>query len=88
MGGGDAKLFSVLALYIHTPELLLTFVIVMTLVGVVYGLVMLTNYKYAIIHTFDKIGVELPVGLVGTKRVPMGIAFAVAGIGVIAPTLL
>jgi prepilin peptidase CpaA len=78
MGGGDAKLLTVASLWFgFTPSLATFLVLVAYAGGGVTLLFLLLRVRADLVMS---IGIPLPVSIVGTKKIPYGIAIAIGGL--------
>ncbi|TDX77766.1 prepilin peptidase CpaA [Neorhizobium sp. R1-B] len=77
MGGGDAKLLTVSAVWYGWDDSLLTFLVAVGFVGGAVTLVILLLRSQA--NSVMAIGIPLPASLVTAKKIPYGIAIAIAG---------
>lgn len=78
MGGGDAKLLTAASLWFgFTPSLATFLVLVAYAGGGVTLLFLLLRVRADLVMA---IGIPLPVSIVGTKKIPYGIAIAMGGL--------
>jgi prepilin peptidase CpaA len=87
MGGGDVKLMAATALWAG-PSLVIDFVLVTTLVGGAFALLMVTRYRFTLANLLDSVGaVDLRDVLLG-RAIPYGTAIAAGAYITLAPALL
>lgn len=77
MGGGDAKLLTASAIWYGWDHSLLTFLVAVGFVGGAVTLVILLLRAQA--NSVMAMGIPLPASLVTAKKIPYGIAIAIAG---------
>ena len=77
MGGGDAKLLTAAAVWYGWDHSLLTFLVVVGFVGGAVTLVILLLRSQA--NSVMAMGIPLPASLVTAKKIPYGLAIAIAG---------
>lgn len=78
MGGGDAKLLTAAALWFGLTSSLLTFLVLVAYIG--GGVTLLFLLLRARADLVMSIGIPLPVSVVGSKKIPYGIAIALGGL--------
>lgn len=78
MGGGDAKLLTAASLWFGFDQSLVTFLILVAYAG--GGVTLLFLLLRARADLVMSIGIPLPVSVVGTKKIPYGIAIAMGGL--------
>lgn len=78
MGGGDAKLLTAASLWFGFDHSLVTFLVLVAYAG--GGVTLLFLVLRARADMVMSIGIPLPVSVVGTKKIPYGIAIALGGL--------
>jgi prepilin peptidase CpaA len=78
MGGGDAKLLTAASLWFGLTPSLAVFLVWVAYAG--GGVTLLFLILRARADTVMAIGIPLPVSIVGTKKIPYGIAIAIGGL--------
>lgn len=87
MGGGDVKLMAATALWAG-PSLVINFVLLTTVVGGAFALVMVTRYRFTLAGIFETVGAtDLRDALLG-RAIPYGVAIAASAYLTIGPVLL
>ncbi|KAA1185536.1 peptidase [Rhizobium tropici] len=77
MGGGDAKLLAVSALWFGLDPSLLAFLVYVSLLGGVLTVVVLLLRSQS--DAITAIGLPLPNSLLGAEKIPYGVAIAIGG---------
>ncbi|WP_105373906.1 A24 family peptidase [Neorhizobium huautlense] len=77
MGGGDAKLLTAAAVWYGWDYSLLTFMVAVGFIGGAVTLVILLLRSQA--NSVMAMGIPLPASLVTAKKIPYGVAIAIAG---------
>ncbi|AYD03369.1 prepilin peptidase [Neorhizobium sp. NCHU2750] len=78
MGGGDAKLLTAASLWFGLDPSLATFIVSVAYAGGGVTLLFLLLRMRA--DTVMAMGIPLPVSIVGTRKIPYGIAIAIGGL--------
>lgn len=87
MGGGDVKLMTVIALWAGPSEIL-PFLLVTAFGGGLMALLMTSSARFALAHTFDRLGADSAHERVLGVHVPYGVAIALGACVAVAPSLL